>query len=299
MVISSVGRLIPTGQLAPLIWYTPRQATDFSQAVYLVDLERRLAAWLFTAPFGVEYPSLAPDRQRLAYNRFENGWRLHILNWFSGEDQPLPGQFLNGSFPAWSPDGRRLVQAARYGGMQIIDPAGGTFRRLTDDSLFDYTPAWSPDSRWIVFGVNQNLYAVASDCQSECRQQAVQITAQSGAQAYPVWSPDGKYIAFLSSLSAQPAIFELYLIDAGCLKQGKDACARQNALRVELGTPGLQIILNQIFWSADGQALIFQAITPIEIGFYRIPASCYNRAQGCRAERIFDLRDLPGFWVGP
>lgn len=298
LLIGPVGRLIPTGQLAPLIWYAPRQATDFSQALYLVDLDRRVAAWLFTAPFGVEYPSLAPDQQRIAYNRFENGWRLHILDWFTGEDQAVADGFLNGSFPAWSPDGRRLAQAVRYGGTQIIDSADGAFRQLTDDSLFDYTPAWSPDGRWIAFGVNQNLYVVASDCQVGCRQQSRQVTTQSGAQAYPAWSPDGKYIAFLSSLAAQPAIFELYLVDTLCLEIGPDACAQQNALRVDLGHPGLQIILNPIFWSADGHYLIFQATTPAEIGFYRIPATCYNRGPTCRAEWIYDLRDLPGFRAG-
>jgi dipeptidyl aminopeptidase/acylaminoacyl peptidase len=295
LLTSAVGRLIPTGQLAPLIWYAPRQATDFSQALYLIDLDRRAAVWLLTAPFGIEYPSLAPDQQRIAYNRFENGWRLHILDWFTGEDQGLADSLLNGSFPAWSPDGRRLAQAVRYGGTQIIDPLDGMFRQLTDDSLFDYTPAWSPDGRWIAFGVNQNLYAVSSDCEANCREQATQITGQSGAQAYPAWSPDGRFIAFLSSLPAQPNIFELYLVDTKCLEQGGGACAGQNALRVDLGYPGLQIILNPIYWSPDGYDLIFQAMTPVEIGFYRIAAVCYNRGPDCRAEWIYDLRDLPGF----
>jgi dipeptidyl aminopeptidase/acylaminoacyl peptidase len=81
----------------------------------------------------------------------------------------------------------------------------GTPRRLSDGRSIDVAPAWSPDGSQIVFVVNNrgedadfhrndDLWVV--DVHSG---QLRQLTHTAGSEVRPVWSPDGKWIAYLAT----------------------------------------------------------------------------------------------------
>ncbi|MBS1626559.1 MAG: PD40 domain-containing protein [Bacteroidetes bacterium] len=65
-------------------------------------------------------------------------------------------------------------------------------------------PAISPDGKWIVFGYKGNLYKVSSDGGN-----AVALTLNESQNQMPVWSHDGKHIAFASDRYGN---FDVYIM---------------------------------------------------------------------------------------
>jgi dipeptidyl aminopeptidase/acylaminoacyl peptidase len=112
------------------------------------------------------------------------------------------------SNPQISPDGARVVfVASRMNGpkdtyesdLYLVDTAGGAVRRITN-THHDSSPAWSPDSRTIAFvrapskkGERPQIFAY--DVSSGRVKQLTRL--KSGATS-PVYSHDGKHIAFSS-----------------------------------------------------------------------------------------------------
>lgn len=104
--------------------------------------------------------------------------------------------------PSWSPDGRRVVFARESGRGQadlyVADLATGEERRLTYGSDNDVA-AWSPRGDRIVFerahdndvDIRVDLWSIRPDG-SGLRD----LTPNRGSNTNPVWSPDGRLIAF-------------------------------------------------------------------------------------------------------
>jgi Tol biopolymer transport system component len=107
---------------------------------------------------GVGWPVPSPDGRTLAVEMFRgNDAQLGLLSAEGGEPRAisrLPGQHW---VHDWSPDGRRVLYAARRDGLWNVywtDVESGEERRLTDygrvrDSV--RTPAWSPAGDLVAF----------------------------------------------------------------------------------------------------------------------------------------------------
>jgi Tol biopolymer transport system component len=85
---------------------------------------------------------------------------IAIINADNGDrvrEVALPG--VDEAFhPAWSPDGRRIAFSGLAGGMSdlfVVELAGGTVRKLTDDAFTDLSPSWAPDSRRLVWSTDR------------------------------------------------------------------------------------------------------------------------------------------------
>ena len=108
-----------------------------------------------------------------------------------------------GSFPDFSPDGRRVVFNGREPGatapdIYVINVDGTGLTRLTTDRGFDAFPAWSPDGTTIAFNSNRTgvmqvwlMHADGSD------QHQLTIDPAPEDQV-PDWRPDGAQIAYLA-----------------------------------------------------------------------------------------------------
>ena len=164
----------------------------------------------------------SPDGRDVAYTRFERGGTYIFVVSASGG---APRRIAKGSGPQWSPDGRSLL-AAREDGTYIVPLDGSPARKLyasegssyawaSDGSLIAYSDwdihgtyvihpdgtgrrrisataatEWSPDSSRLVGTSSGALVVVAADGSGEQR---------LGPRGYwPVWSPDGTTIAYVS-----------------------------------------------------------------------------------------------------
>ncbi|KCZ72800.1 periplasmic component of the Tol biopolymer transport system [Candidatus Methanoperedens nitroreducens] len=178
-------------------------------------------------------PAWSPDGKKIVLNKNEI---IHTMN-VDGSNITSTGQ--NGYYAKWFPDGSKIVfewgnsvyimnsdgsnqkmlisvagspsisQDGQYiafdggavkgfgttpeqgRGIFIIDINGTNIKRLTDDFGDEIMPSWSPNSQKIVFTKNGIINIMDADGSN------MTSTGQQGI--YARWSPDGKYIAFLSS----------------------------------------------------------------------------------------------------
>ena len=109
--------------------------------------------------------------------------------------------------PKWSPDGKwvafyRLEEVEgrrRSAGVYLIPAAGGEMRFLTQTGPRTYAAglSWAPDSRALAFvrwiGENTDIYVVSLDTDK-----VRPLTTDGKMNTEPSWSPDGKWLFYLS-----------------------------------------------------------------------------------------------------
>ena len=170
----------------------------------------------------------------------EGNYDIFRMDPDGGNLQNLTNDPADDFYPAWSPDGSRIVFVSnRLEGefegqhIYIMNANGSEVKRLTEMEGFE--PDWSPDGRYITFsgGGEQGLdiYIIKSDGSEEARN----ITNTPENDSHPVWSPDGTRIAWLLEMESGNNIFTM----------------KTNGSDVQQVTSGGGVL--NVWWSLDGQ----------------------------------------------
>ena len=124
------------------------------------------------------------------------------------------------SWPAWSPDGSKLVYVADLSMLEfnaptelrILDLDTETITDLTDNgaTLIEAAPDWSPDGEFIVFHASEagggpqdtDIYRIAAEGGD-----AEKIIDSDAQDIQPRYSPDGEYLVFSSNRTGNWDVF--------------------------------------------------------------------------------------------
>jgi tricorn protease len=165
----------------------PRVLGDTGQVVWVTDAEGADA--LEIAPSGGPADGTAP--RRLA-----------------------PGQIGLVSNLTAAPDGRSVAVATRDGRLCVVDTSSGAVTEVTASTDGEVTGlAWSPDSAWLAWShpgpqpLRRLRMARAADPGT-----VVEITDGRFTDTEPVFTSDGKYLAFLSRRSFDP-VYDAHVFD--------------------------------------------------------------------------------------
>jgi Tol biopolymer transport system component len=193
------------------IVYVPSSAEGESNALVWVDFAgNELPAGAAGRPWA--QPRLSPDGHRVVTSLRSTTEDLWLIDLDRGTSSRLTTE-SNTSFPVWAPDGRRLAFAAAKRGSY------GIYWRPVDGSAPDeqliagdwphYPFSWSPDGKLLAFvSVNPKSLQDIRVLNVDRRGSSQAFLETPFREGGPVFSPDGKWIAYVSDESGR---FETYV----------------------------------------------------------------------------------------
>jgi serine/threonine protein kinase/Tol biopolymer transport system component len=279
--------------VGPLLFTNPTPSTDGTK-LFVIGQQRRFDLIRMDGPSGqssIYLPGIsageadiARDGQTMVYVAHPEGtlWRARIDGSTRTQLTFAPMQV---HMPHWSPDGQQLVFMASLPGrpwnIYVLPADGGTPRQLKGDDHNQGDPTWTVDGNSIVFaGMPWFDYAVTPGPNIHILNlQTGEVTALPGSEGRfsPRCSPDGRYIAALSSDSTNLLLYDL---------------ARKTWSPLATSRFGYEN------WSRDGSYLYAEDYPDKIDDIVRV------HVPDGRIERLFSLKDvLRGFdpwdfWVG-
>jgi Tol biopolymer transport system component len=184
-----------------------------SKEVYILDLRTGKRELIGN---GV-WPTWSPDGSKIAFTGEEGIYVVDLSR--DGKPRPLVKRDTVGGgmgYLDWSPNGKKI--AFGWVRLYILDLPTGKVREVPLEVVPSYIEgiSWSPDSRWLACGFKTSLgsfsdvYLVNSDT-GECRNLTKN---QGGNDKNPCWTPDGRFILFISDRRGSEDLYDFYLMTA-------------------------------------------------------------------------------------
>jgi Tol biopolymer transport system component/DNA-binding winged helix-turn-helix (wHTH) protein len=222
-------------------WFIWRQASRSKLSQASVTLQRLTTNapenWIITS-------AISPDGKYLAYSD-KTGAYLRRLS--TGELHPLLPKISDITFLGWFPDSSQVLASwatpSSKKSLRAISILGGNARQLSDEG---WSASVSPDGSQIVFlkraefggDSGQEIWLMRANGSDQRKL----MSFPEGGFALPVWSPDGRWIAYVKFKGTNSYEFSIELLN---LEQGTK--------KVVLSDPHLEMWV--LSWLPDGRLI--------------------------------------------
>ncbi len=186
--------------------YLPTIYGDLARVTWR-DLSGKFLSYATEPLTNINSMALSPDGTKLAMSMRDAATRdIWVVDLVRGTRSRLTFAGNYNTQPAWSPDGKTIAYRNVDDQNLYVIPSDGT----GDPRLLVQTgalPSFTPDGRWVVFssrlkgsaaGGDADLFMVDASGADTTR---VLVLGGTGDQRYPLVSPDGKYLMFISNES--------------------------------------------------------------------------------------------------
>ena len=209
-------------------------------------------------------PTLSPDGTQVAFSwngPLQDNHDVYVKLVGMGEPVPLTRAPETDESPAWSPDGQRIAFVRRIPERTVevfvIPALGGAERRVAtfvlDSSRRSTRLSWSPDGKWVAVGGKASaaepfgIWLVEIDG-TEKRRLTTPPSPEWLADVGPVFSPDGRRIAFIRNKATNSALFALALSSA-MAPVGEPVQVVRDPRRSIVG----------LAWTPDGRSVVYSS----------------------------------------
>jgi Tol biopolymer transport system component len=182
--------------------------------VYVMSADGSQVRQLTDLATGAGKPVWSPDGGRIAFSTSSNRLDRLDIYWINSDGSDLTHVYNDNSYGGritWSPDGGQLLFDSRVSGdfnLYMINLDGSNLRILADSEItwgpsagrasWEFNPTWSPDGQFIAFGTDRAGGAVDIYVVDQHGNQPLNLTEPTGANSGPVWSPDSRWVVYLS-----------------------------------------------------------------------------------------------------
>ena len=227
-----------------------------------------------SSPGDKELPAFSPDGNEIAVSwQGENSQNPGVLNIYVqlvGTSTPLrlTSTAAIEGFATWSPDGRFIafVRNLGLGAYYVVSALGGPERKLAECNSDVFRAAgisWSPDGKDIavtdlgatqIQGASPKIFFISAES-GERRESKIEVPGPY--LMYPAYSPDGKYLAFISGSGFLSN--DVYVAPVGG--------GKPRALTT------LHTIMSRVAWTPDGRELVFSSSHQALSTLWKVPLS--------------------------
>ncbi len=267
-------RWAPDGRrIAYVLTKADLERSAYDADVWLVDADGTNARQLTQGTGSDTKPRWSSDGKRIAFLSDRSGAnQMYVIDVDGGEARPLTNESTAVRELEWSPDGTTIAftridrttpeekdgphvvgEGTKHVHLYLADVESGRVRRLTRGEFSVFSFSWSPDGNTIAFDrgpgtgldalYETDIYTIARD-----GGEPKPLVVQPGLDQGPLYSPDGKWIAFTSLGGTSSWLIEhdIYVVPAtgGVPRDISSAYGR---------TP------DRIVWSDDSSAVVAEA----------------------------------------
>jgi TolB protein len=174
---------------------------------------------------------------------------IHVMDSDGGNPRPVTNNHTLNLAPEWWPNSSRLLYTsykAKNPDLYVLDTFEGKEWRISNRPGLNVGAAFRPDGKRIALVLtpregNSDIFLLNPDGSG-----LTQVTSSWAIDVSPAWSPDGKFLAFVSDRGGTP---QIYMLD---LSRGAES---ENNRPVRLTWEG--DYNSSPAWSPDGQRIAF------------------------------------------
>lgn len=256
-----------------------KDRTSQAALISLVDGALRVLKTSSPTGAGSVKGGLSPDGRYIVYDERANPEAkqtdIFLLSVETGKETPLVQHPADDLFPVWTPDGKGVLFASDRSGklglwLQRVGDGKpqGAPELVKADAGNIYPMGFTPKGAFY-YGLDagaRDVYTATLDLQAGKVLQAPAPISQRyvGSNSLPTWSPDGKYLAYVSRRGAFPS--QLSNFGSRVLVIRSVETGQERDLPVDLGG------ITEHLWARDGRSLIAMGQNKQGFGIFRIDA---------------------------